>query len=443
MGIIYSFMGYRASKSIHTVSDYFLAGRKIGTIPLAIALIATQLGGGVILGTSYESYISGFAGMLYVIGISLGFIILGLGLAGRLRSFNISTTAELFEVYYKSVLLKKIASVLSITSLCGILLAQVIASFNLMISLGIYSDLLFFLFWVLVIGYTMVGGLKAIVNNDIFQLSFIIAVFCGLFAYELIFAQAGQVLANAFTLFKTSKLPFSTGGTVATILMPACYLLIEQDIAQNIFAARTPKTAIVATLLASIFMLCFAIIPVYFGIKAFSLGLPLQEGANPLLVLIDNSYPQWVTTLVVYGILAAIISTADALLCAISSHIAQDFTFFSTEQSSLKYSKFIMLAIGLTTLILGRYFNNIIHVIIGSYAIPVTALIVPLLVAYYKIPSSKTGALTSILCGLGGFIYAKVAGTAFPPELGGVAASAAGYIIGYLVEKNESPVQKS
>ncbi len=107
MGIVYLFMGYKASKSIHSVNDYFLAGRKISTIPLAIALIATQLGGGVILGTSYESYIAGFTGIMYVIGISLGFIILGLGLAGRLRSFNITTTAELFEVYYRSNFLKK------------------------------------------------------------------------------------------------------------------------------------------------------------------------------------------------------------------------------------------------------------------------------------------------------------------------------------------------
>ncbi len=143
-------------------------------------------------------------------------------------------------------------------------------------------------------------------------------------------------------------------------------------------------------------MLCFAIIPVYFGIKAHILGISLTPGANPLLVLIDRTYPSWVVTLVVYGILAAIISTADALLCAISSHIAQDFSLFKTEKTALYYSKIIMLSIGTITLVLGRYFTNIIHIIIGSYAIPVTALIVPLLVAYYKIPASQTGALTSI-----------------------------------------------
>lgn len=435
MGIVYSLMGYLASRSIHSVDDYFLAGRKVGTIPLAIALIATQLGGDVILGTSYESYFSSFAGMLYVIGISLGFIILGLGLAGRLRSFNVSTTAELFQVYYGSELLKKIASLLSITSLCGILLAQVVASFNLMVSLGIYSDILFFLFWLLVIGYTMFGGLKAIVSNDIFQLSFIILVFCGLFLYELLTAHAFDLLSVAFTRFETSALPISTSGALATILMPACYLLIEQDIAQNIFAARTPRTAIVATLLASIFMLCFAIIPVYFGIKAQNLGIVLPEGANPLLLLIDSSYPSWIITLVVYGILAAIISTADALLCAISSHISQDFNLFKTPKESLKYSKCIMFGIGISTLILGRYFSNIIRVIISSYAIPVTALIIPLMVIYYRAPASRTGALTSIISGLGGFIYAQLTGTTFPPELIGIATSITGYVIGYIVEK--------
>lgn len=438
MGALYTFMGYKASQSISSLDDYFLAGRAMKTIPLAIALIATQLGGGVILGTSFESYHYGLYGLLYVIGISLGFIILGCGLAGKMRAYNVATTAELFELYYNSTILKKIASLLSIASLFGILLAQIVASYNLMSSLAIYSPGLFIAFWLLVIGYTMFGGLKAIVNNDIFQLSFIIMVFCGLFIYEIITQHALSTLSHALYSLTTSIPPLSYAALASTILMPALYLLIEQDIAQNIFAAKTPRTAIIATLLASGFMLIFAIIPVYFGIKASLSGLEVAQGANPLLMLLDRFYSSPLLSLVVYGVLAAIISTADALLCAISSHIVQDFTLFTDKKRALTFSKISILTIGLSALILvlSGLFSNIIRVIIGSYAIPVTALIVPLLVVYFKAPASKTAAFTSIIAGLGGFIYALYLQTTFPAELAGISASLAGYCIGYLVEKN-------
>ena len=115
LGLVYLMIGLFVSRGIKTKEDYFLAGRKLGLLPLTFTLIATQVGGGMMLGTAAESYKLGYFGIFYTLGISLGFLILGLGLASKLRSFNVSTTAELFETKYRSVFLRKVASLLSVS----------------------------------------------------------------------------------------------------------------------------------------------------------------------------------------------------------------------------------------------------------------------------------------------------------------------------------------
>ena len=185
LAIIYFFIGLYASKNIKNNSDYFLASRDLGLWPVTFTLIATQLGGGMLLGTAERAYSIGYWGILYTLGMSLGFLMLGLGFAAKLRSLNVATTAELFETKYHSPSLKKIASLLSITTMCGILVAQVIASKTLLAGLDIHNEYIFLIFWAFVIIYTMVGGLKAVVFTDVAQVWVIILVFGGIFLYSI------------------------------------------------------------------------------------------------------------------------------------------------------------------------------------------------------------------------------------------------------------------
>ena len=101
-----------------------------------MTFVATQIGGGLVLGAAEEAYQFGWTVLLYPLGACLGFVVLALGVGKNLARFQVSTVAEFFEVVYRSPLLKKMASLLSITSLFMILMAQVIASRKFMVSLG-------------------------------------------------------------------------------------------------------------------------------------------------------------------------------------------------------------------------------------------------------------------------------------------------------------------
>lgn len=433
LGIFYFFLGLYASKNIKTNDDYFLASRDLGLFPITFTLIATQLGGGMLLGTAEKAYSIGYWGILYTLSMSLGFLMLGLGLAARMRALNVATTAELFQTRYNSVRLKQVASLLSIATMTGILVAQVIASRSLLAGMGIHNEYIFLAFWAFVIAYTMVGGLKAVVLTDVAQVWVIILVFGGIFLYCLS-TEPGAFFSFKAMIEQQKAFPLgeiSTNTLLATILLPALFSLIEQDLAQRFFAARTQKIAALSAILSSIFLLLFSAIPIYFGMKAKTAGLAIAAGSSPLIPIIEVMTSDVVVILAVCGIIAAITSTADSLLCAVSSNLAQDFDFSFLGLSPLKISQIVTLITGLAAItasyVVGQ---DIIGILISSYEISVSCLLVPLLFSYYRTNLRTNAAIGAIVFGLIGFIGFRFYPIAIPKEIAAVFLSLLGYWAG-------------
>lgn len=434
LGLFYFFIGLYAAKNIKTNNDYFLAGRDLGLWPVIFTLIATQLGGGMLLGTTEKAYTIGYWGILYTLGMSLGFLLLGLGFAAKLQSLNVATTAELFQTKYDSINLKKVASLLSIATMCGILIAQVVASRTLLLGLNINNEIIFLLFWAFVIIYTMVGGLKAVVVTDTAQVWVIILVFGAIFIYSLLTEPASffsfSSLINAQHNFSRDEI--STSSLIATISLPALFSLIEQDLAQRFFAARTQRIAALSAIGSSIILLALSLIPIYFGMKARLMNVPLPAGASPLIPVIEILTNEYVVIFAVCGIIAAITSTADSLLCAISSNIAQDFDFsFLGIKNQLTVSKLVTLITGIVALTASYIVpQDIIYILISSYEISVSCLLVPLLYSYFADNLNKNAAIGSIIFGLIGFIFFRLYPIMLPKEIAAIFLSFIGYHLG-------------
>jgi solute:Na+ symporter, SSS family len=432
LGLIYLLLGLFVSRGIKNNDDYFLAGRKLGLFPLTFTLIATQVGGGMMLGTAAESYKVGYFGVFYTLGISLGFLILGSGLASKLRSFNVATTAELFQTKYNSIFLRKVASLLSIVTLFGILGAQVVALRSVLCALGLNNELVFIVFWLFIIVYTMIGGLKAVAITDTFQILFLLSVFSVLFITTLMTEPASFFKFSSFisrqSLFSEKSLTFLI--LFPVIFNPMMFSLIEQDLAQRFFSAVTKKTAALGAGLAGLFMISFSMVPVYFGMKAKLAGLILVPGANPLVVTISSIASSVFLSLVVCGLAAAITSTADSLLCAISSNICQDFDLSFIKINKLKLSKIVTLVVGLCAMAIAYISNDIIGILVQSYELSISCLFVPFFLCYFKKKLNKNAAGLSIIFGLFGFILFRIVILPFPKELASLILSFTGYLIG-------------
>lgn len=437
LSLLYRSIALLGLKTSNSTLDYFLAHRNLGIIPLTFTLVAIQLGSGMLLGTAELSYHTGFYGMLYSLGMAVGFIILSLGFASKLRALNISTTAQVFETRYNSSSLKSIASILSIISLCGLLIGQIIASKQLLLGLDIYNPAILIGIWLLVIAYTMIGGLHSVVLADVAQVSFIIIIFTFIFIKTVFTLPAGIFTLKGFTYIQAQfKGETNFGSLLPAFLMPVLFSLIEQDLAQRFFAAKSRIVATVSAFGAALFILAFTGIPLFFGILAkFKLGR-LAEGANPLIAYLQDYSSPIVFIFIVCGILAAITSTADSLLCAVSSNISQDFNHLLKKSITVKYAKIITLITGIITLACSFFIHeSIIVVLENSYRICVSCLFVPMMIAYFYDNLSARAGLLSIIAGGIGFIISLFIAPSLQKELLPLALSLLGYIIGSILTK--------
>lgn len=421
--------GKRASKNLNNQEDYFLAGKEVRLFPLMMTFIATQIGGGLVLGAAEEAYQFGWTVLLYPLGACLGFVVLALGVGKKLAKFEVSTVAELLEVAYGSALLKRAASVLSIISLFMILIAQVIASRKFMVSLGVDYSVLFLLFWAIVILYTSMGGLKAVVSIDIVQALFFIAVFSFGFAYILL---TGSFSLDAVVQSGWSGDQFALNLSKMSgwLLMPLLFMVIEQDMAQRCFAARSPKIVSRATAYAALCTLAICTIPVFLGILGKQMEIPIPAGSSVFMVVASALTNPILGACLGCAVLMAILSTAISLLNAVSSNLAQDFEFTRSEKKGVRRARYITSGIGFLAVGGSFFAGSIVDLLIQSYELSVYCLFIPVAAALFKTRGHSLSAWMAVIFGGIGFGFTRFISPEIPKEFFCIFLSALGYGLG-------------
>lgn len=423
LGCTYGWMGWRASRSVKTDEDYFLMGRKLTFWPLCLTLLATQLGGGVLLGAAQEAYEKGWMVLMYPMGASLGLVVLGTGFGARLRRLNISTVAEVFEVAYGSRSQRSLASLLSIVAFFLILVGQGIAARQFFGAIGV-SEPLFIVFWLVFVLYTVMGGLQAVVDTDMVQVLLILLGLC-----VCGFTIDGQVLPPPSQWSLTGG-DWSAVSWSSWMLMPFLFMLIEQDMGQRCFAAKTAGVVSPAATVAGLTLLVSATVAVGIGVLGRNLGIEAQENSSILIEVVVRLTPSWASTLFIGSVLMAVASTADSILCSISSNIACDFLNLGekSSQKEVNASRLITLIIGLAALLVGYAFDQVVGVLMLSYELSVCMLFVPVVVGVLVERPSQRGAWGAMLFGALGLILFRWVDGGWPKEVLTLLLSAGGYL---------------
>jgi SSS family solute:Na+ symporter len=434
--IICFFVASSSSKQTSTEKDYFLAGKTVKFFPLMMTLVATQIGGGLMLGSSEEAYTYGWSVLLYPLGASLGFLLLGIGLGGKLAQFPISTVAQLFELVYGSAKLKKLASVLSIISLFMILTAQIIASHKFMIGVGLDSLFWFCVIWGMIIAYTAVGGLKGVIAIDMIQAAFFTLVFLICFGY-LAFSNSplSEVVSQGL---QSDSFAFDPSKFWGWFLMPLLFMVIEQDMGQRCFAAKSPRTVSQASSAAALLTLIVGAIPVFIGIFAKINGITVPPGSSVLMVAIAQTTTPLMTTLVGVAITAVLISTAVSLINAISSNVAQDFDLSFVKIQPMRLIQAITGVIALAALFFSFYFNNVVDLLIQSYELFVSCFFASILMAILRKRGNSLSAFLSFAAGAAAFGFFRFFPSELPKEVCSLLISFAGYAAGELWQRMQT-----
>ena len=175
-------------------------------------------------------------------------------------------------------------------------------------------------------------------------------------------------------------------------------------------------------------------IAIMFGVIAKEKGIVVKAGTTILAAAIEEFTNPTVATLFMATIIMAIVSTADSLLCSISSHLCCD--LFATEamppKKKLRLSRGLTFVTGLSALVLVFYFESVVTMLMLSYELSVSVLFVPVLMAVLRKKPSAKGAIGAVISGALGFCLFRIYAPFLPKEVLTLLLSLAGYAIGTL-----------
>lgn len=405
--LVYSlWVSRKISLNTQSFTDYFLSGRSLKVFSLTLTLIATQLGGGAIIGNGEAAFEYGWWALCYSLGLSLGFVVLSVGVGAKLREHNISTLPELFSKVYGSSQLQWIAACLSILSLFLTLMAIGVAARKTLVTLGVDSSAIFLLFWLIMLSYTVWGGLSAVVKTDVVQIIYIIfALFYVVFHVFLSHPDPWVCVTPHALSSLPENMPWSEW-----IVMPMMFVIIGQDMSQRCFAAVSSRAVSLATFGSAISLLVLSAVPTYIGTLAASSGFASPHGGGSILMMFVGQVTNPYTAAVfAAAILMAILSTADSLLCSISLNVSKDFLFkfLPSFSQDMRVSRIITLVIGFSALVLSIFFDAVIPMMVFAYKISIYTLFVPIITATLMKNSYKESVYGSMVSGVAFFILSQ------------------------------------
>ncbi len=273
---------------------------------------------------------------------------------------------------------------------------------------------------VIAVAYTVIGGIKAVIHTDTIQwiILMIGLVFIGIpMGYMKLGGWSGIKGFLSPGDISLLNLSFSQIFNWAITIIPIWF--VGMTLYQRIYACKDVKTAKKAWFIAGVFewpiMAFMGVILGFFAKIAFQKGMFTDLGFPPgaeidaelgLPMFLRNILPIGLMGLMMSAYFSAIMSTADSCLMAASGNFITDIMGSISKKkkkkkNSIKFSQIITLVIGVLAILLATMMQNVLELMLYSYAFMVSGLFVPVLgLLILKKPSSLAALFAMIFGGL-------------------------------------------
>ena len=346
-------IGRRSKKS---AEGFYLGGRGMGPLVTAMSAEASDMSSWLLMGLPGVAYLSGVADAGWTaIGLALGTYLNFLLVAKRIRRYSVRLDAITIPAFISKRYQEKKPVIMCISSLIILIffvpyvasgLAAIGKLFNSLFGWNYMISVL--IGAAVIISYTSVGGFSAVATMDLIQS---IIMTCALVVITCFgIYQAGGlevVLDNAKAL--PGYLSFTqTYDAAAHAAKPYPFLNMASMLAWGLgyfgmphilvrfMAIRDENELKLSRRIASIWVVISMTVAVCIGMIGYSVSkagrIPLLEGSNSETVIVQISnllstygvFPAIVAGLILAGILAATMSTADSQLLAAASAFSEN-----------------------------------------------------------------------------------------------------------------------
>ncbi len=433
LGIGFFFLGKNKD-----ADDYYVGGRSMGSLHVGLSVVATDVGGGFSIGLGGLGFVMGISGswMLFtgLIGAWLSAVLL-IPKVNSMKNFKeLYTFPQIFESFYNRKV-AIIAGFISAIGYIGFTSSQILAGAKLaaasFISLNMETALL--IMGAIVVIYTFLGGIKAVIYTDTVQWIILMVglIFIGIpVAYFAVGGYSEITKALPPEYFSLSNLSWQTVVNWFVTIVPIWF--VGMTLYQRIYACKSEKETKKAWFIAGLFewpaMAFMGVLLGLFARVAANDGMfeylgyatvASMDSEMGLPMLLRSILPVGLMGLMMSAYFSAIMSTADSCLMAASGNVMTDildrfFNVSSDQKKFLRYSQLITLLIGALALFLASYMQNVLQLMLYSYAFMVSGLFVPVIGAFFWKRSNSTAAIWSMLLGGGTTITLIASGINLP-----------------------------
>jgi solute:Na+ symporter, SSS family len=420
LGIGYYFM--RRNKG---AEDYYLGGRDMHYSHVGLSVVATDVGGGFSIGLGGLGFVMGISGswMLFtgLIGAWMAAVLLipkVKPLSDREKFF---TMPELFN-YLFSPGVALAAGIVSAIGYLGFTSSQMLAGAVLASSTfeGLNLSMALYIMGGIIIVYTVMGGIKAVIYTDTFQWILLLSglIFIGL---PVSYVAIGGMDAIRETvqpeMLTLTNITWQQIVNWSITIIPIWF--VGMTLYQRIYATRSTSDAKKAWYLAGLFewpvMAFMGVLLGLFARVAADQGMFAELGfadisdvhqEQGLPLLLRTVLPVGLMGLMMSAYFSAIMSTADSCLVAASGNVTTDilekvFKLRVEPHILIRWSQGVTLVLGIVALLLASTMETVLDIMLYSYAVMVSGLLIPVLGGLYWKKSSSAGALAAIVIGGG------------------------------------------
>lgn len=430
-------IGFVFSKNNNNSEDFYLGGRQMGPIVTAMSAEASDMSSWLLMGMPGLAYLSGIAEPTWTaLGLGIGTWLNWLIVARKLRRYSANihaiTVPEFYSKRYhdKSNVLNAIAAIVIIVFFIPYTASGFAACGKLFHSLfGVDYMTAMVISALVIVGYTIMGGFKAVSTTDLVQsivmtIALVVVVVFGI-------SQAGgidAVMDNAKALagYLTMTASYDAASGTST---PYDFLTIISTLAWGLgyfgmphillrfMAIEDEKKLVLSRRIATIWVFIAMGIAIFIGVVGLGMtkagALEFLEGNNSetIIVKIAGLLSQHgilaaiIAGLILAGILAATMSTADSQMLAAASSVSQNIVqdFFRvklSEKQSLLIARITIVAISIVAIFLARNpDSSVFRIVSFAWAGFGGAFGAVTLCALFWKRSNKWGALAGMVSG--------------------------------------------
>jgi len=437
-------VGYRVMRSQKAGSEsesFMAADRDMNLLQTTATTAATDIGGGFSIAMGGLGFTLGISGSWLIAVSGLSIVFASFLMVPRVKRWADRvkglTTGDLFEARFdrRTGSVAAIVIALAWFTFVG---GQIIAGGKLLqVTLGMSLELGIFLAGAVILAYTAMGGLKAVIHTDVFQM---VVLFIGII---LILVPIGlvrvggwselvaQLSANPETasLVRWDAVSWKQALGWFFAIFPIWFISIAA--LQRIIAARDERTARRAFLFTGVPIEwpLFAIGSTLVGLFARVLMPDLADAelATPTMIL--TLLPVGLAGVVIAAYIAAVMSSADSCLIGpvtILTHDVYRKLYRPQARSAelLRVARVLTLALGVLAIALAYLAPSVLDLVLYAYTFGAAGLFFPMLGLLFWRRSTASGAFWSMVLGGGSAIAWTVGG-----EPWGFAASYAGWVV--------------